>query len=150
MLNIILIGFAIITFNVVLQTVASMYWSKKTIYSLEKWEKKLSNFRVFRLLSFSFMFLTLLHILHAFIWAISLYCLPDIHDKFAKFSDVYYYSIVTFTTLGYGDITLSSKWRMLSGIEAINGIMLIGWSTALMYSLIQNIFKIHRGTSTKQ
>jgi hypothetical protein len=49
--------------------------------------------------------------------------------------------MVTFTTLGYGDISLTSEWRLLSGLEAINGIMLIGWSTAMMFSLIQNIYK---------
>uniref|UniRef100_UPI0032172687 potassium channel family protein n=1 Tax=uncultured Draconibacterium sp. TaxID=1573823 RepID=UPI0032172687 len=148
MFKILIIGFAIIAVNVFLQAIASMYLSKKTIHLLEEWKKEYSNFRILRLLSFSFMFLTLLHVLHALVWAISLYALPAIQSKFVRFSDIYYYSIVTFTTLGYGDITLHSAWRILSGIEAINGIMLIGWSTALMYNLIQNIYKIHRERDT--
>lgn len=48
-----------------------------------------------------------------------------------------YFSAVTFTTLGYGDITLSSDWRLLSGFEAINGILLIGWSTAFVFAVLQ-------------
>jgi len=43
--------------------------------------------------------------------------------------------MVTFTTLGYGDITLSSDWRRLSGLEGINGMLLIGCSTAMLFAL---------------
>jgi hypothetical protein len=60
---------------------------------------------------------------------------------FSSFSEAWYFSMVTFTSLGYGELTLTGNWRLLSGIEAINGIMLIGWSTAMMFSLIQQIFK---------
>jgi len=46
--------------------------------------------------------------------------------------------VVTFTTLGYGDITLpEQEWRMLSGIEALNGILLVGWTTAFLFAVVQ-------------
>ena len=48
-----------------------------------------------------------------------------------------YFSLVTFTTLGYGDITLDAPWRILTGIEALNGVLLLGWSTALTFAVIQ-------------
>ena len=49
-----------------------------------------------------------------------------------------YFSMVTFTTLGYGDITLpEQEWRMLSGIEALNGILLVGWTTAFLFAVVQ-------------
>jgi hypothetical protein len=51
-----------------------------------------------------------------------------------------YFSLITFTTLGYGDITLSSQWQLLSGIEAMNGIFLFGWSAALLYAVVQRIW----------
>ena len=45
---------------------------------------------------------------------------------------------VTFTTLGYGDITLvEHDWRLLSGIEALNGILLVGWTTAFLFMVVQ-------------
>jgi hypothetical protein len=50
-----------------------------------------------------------------------------------------YFSMVTFTTLGYGDITLSEDWRMLASFEAANGIILFGWTTALLFAFIQRI-----------
>ena len=53
----------------------------------------------------------------------------------------YYYSFITLTTLGYGDITLSEGWRILSGIEALNGLLLVGWTTALLFAIVQKSLK---------
>ena len=50
-----------------------------------------------------------------------------------------YFSMVTFTTLGYGDVTLPPDWRLLASFEAANGIMLFGWSTALIAAVIQRL-----------
>lgn len=52
-----------------------------------------------------------------------------------------YFSLVTFTTLGFGDIILSDNWRLLSSIQAVNGIIIFGWSTAILISTVQ---KLHR------
>lgn len=141
MIKIVLTGFAIIAINVVLQAIVSAYWAKTTLSIFKKWDLTLSVSRILRMLIISFLILTLLHAVHSLIWAASIYAIPVIRTDFGSFLDTFYYSIVTFTTLGYGDMTISSEWKLLSGIEAINGIMLIGWSTALMYSLIQNIYK---------
>ena len=54
------------------------------------------------------------------------------------FEEATYFSVVTFTTLGYGDMTLHDHdWRLLSGIEALNGILLVGWTTALLFLVVQ-------------
>ena len=50
------------------------------------------------------------------------------------------FSIVTFTTLGYGDIILSENWRILASMEAAAGIIFFGWSTAIVFMAIQNIY----------
>ena len=50
-----------------------------------------------------------------------------------------YFSMVTFTTLGYGDVTLSPDWRLLASFEAANGIMMFGWTTALIAAVIQRL-----------
>ena len=141
MIKILLIGFSVIAINVILQALASIFWVRKISDKLNQWNEQISSRKAIMLLIYSFLFLTFLHLIHAMIWAIWIEIIPKTASDFATFGDVFYYSVVTFTTLGYGDITISSEWRMLSGFEAINGIMLIGWSTALMYSLIQTIFK---------
>jgi MFS family permease len=47
-----------------------------------------------------------------------------------------YFSTVSFTSLGYGDIVLGPEWRILGAIEAANGLILFGWSTAFLISLM--------------
>ena len=51
-----------------------------------------------------------------------------------------YFSTVTFTTLGYGDILLSQKWRLLAAFEAVNGIIMFGLTTALLIAAVQRVY----------
>jgi hypothetical protein len=55
-------------------------------------------------------------------------------------SEALYFSLVTFTTLGYGDITLNEQWRMLGAFQAANGILMFGWTTALIVAVAQRVF----------
>ena len=50
-----------------------------------------------------------------------------------------YFSAVTYTTTGYGDLVLSSDWRMIAGIEALTGILMCGWSTAFFFAAISRM-----------
>jgi hypothetical protein len=52
-----------------------------------------------------------------------------------------YFSTVTFTTLGYGDITLDETWRLLSSFEAANGLLMFGWSTALVFAAVKWVYQ---------
>ena len=51
-----------------------------------------------------------------------------------------YFSMVTYTTLGYGDILLGEQWRLLASFEAANGIMMFGWTTALVIAVVQRTY----------
>ena len=61
-------------------------------------------------------------------------------DAFNSLDESLYFSIVTFTTLGYGDIVLSNSYRLLASLEAANGIIIFGWSTAIIITVVQNYF----------
>lgn len=50
-----------------------------------------------------------------------------------------YFSTSTFTTVGFGDVILSHKWRMLGVAELMNGFLLISWSTAFLVSLTTRV-----------
>jgi hypothetical protein len=52
------------------------------------------------------------------------------------FESALYFSTVTFSSLGYGDIVLSSDWRLFGAIEAVNGLILLAWSAAFLISLM--------------
>lgn len=84
--------------------------------------------------------LLLLHCLQILIWAVAYRLLTPV-QPIDNLETAVYFSAVTFTTLGYGDITLSSEqWRLLTGIEALNGVLLLGWSTALLYAVVHRIW----------
>jgi len=51
-----------------------------------------------------------------------------------------YFSMVTFTTLGYGEIVLDEEWRLLASFEAANGIIMFGWTTAIVLAVVQRIY----------
>jgi hypothetical protein len=60
--------------------------------------------------------------------------------QFSEFEDAVYFSSVTYTTLGYGDIVITGPWRLLCTFEAINGLILFGLSTALLFVLFEHLW----------
>ena len=62
----------------------------------------------------------------------------------AEFREALYFSLVTFTTLGYGDVTLDDEWRLLAAFEAANGIIMFGWTTAIIVAAVQRLFFQHQ------
>lgn len=57
----------------------------------------------------------------------------------ADFETALYFSTASFTSLGYGDVTLSSDWRLFGAIEGANGLILIAWSTAFLLSVTSRL-----------
>jgi hypothetical protein len=51
------------------------------------------------------------------------------------FESALYFSTTSYTTIGYGDVVLDPKWRLLGAIEGANGLLLFGWSTAFLISV---------------
>jgi len=47
-----------------------------------------------------------------------------------------YFSAVTYTTTGYGDLVLPQEWRLVGGVEALTGILMCGWSTAFFFAVV--------------
>jgi len=50
-----------------------------------------------------------------------------------------YFSAVTYTTTGYGDLVLPQEWRLVGGVEALTGILMCGWSTAFLFAVVSRI-----------
>lgn len=60
--------------------------------------------------------------------------------EFTELSRALYFSVVTSTTLGYGDITLSERWQLLASFEAMGGLVLFGASTAFLLGVTKSWF----------
>jgi hypothetical protein len=82
------------------------------------------------------LFLIVPIVLDVTLWAILYYLL----EALPSFEESLYFSIVTFTTVGYGDITLGPQWRLLATFEAVNGWIIFGWATALIMAAIQRLY----------
>ena len=78
-----------------------------------------------------------LHIAEIWAWALLYLWLGE----FTQLEPALYFSTVTFTTLGYGDVTLGEGWRLLSAVEATNGIILFGVSTAFVFAVLRRLFE---------
>ncbi len=59
--------------------------------------------------------------------------------EFDSLSDAIYFASVSATTLGYGDITLSDEWRLLSGFIAANGLLLFSLNTAFLFEVLRKL-----------
>jgi hypothetical protein len=52
-------------------------------------------------------------------------------------TDLIYFAFVNYTTLGYGDVTPLERWRLLGPMTAMNGVLLFGWSTAVIFEMLR-------------
>ena len=80
--------------------------------------------------------LVLLHLLEISVWAAFFLwkeAMPDL-------STALYFSVVTYTTTGYGDVVLPKEWRLVGGVEALTGILMCGWSTGFFFAIVTRVF----------
>ncbi len=59
--------------------------------------------------------------------------------EFQSFEAALYFSTSSFTTVGYGEIVIESRWRILAAIESANGFLLLGWSTVFLISVLSRL-----------
>jgi hypothetical protein len=77
------------------------------------------------------------HLIDIAIWAV----LFLVCGEFSDFGTAYYHSAVNYTTLGYGDVIMTPAWRMLGPLEAANGMLMFGVSTAIIFAVIHRLIQ---------
>jgi len=78
-----------------------------------------------------------MHLVEVIVWAMAYATIGAMPDTLTAF----YFSIVTYTTTGYGDLVLPQQWRVLGGIEALTGILMCGWSTGFFFAVLSRMFE---------
>ena len=79
------------------------------------------------------------HLLEIGVWALFYWqrqCLPDLESAL-------YFSGVTYSTVGYGDVVLTGRWRLLGPIEGLTGILMCGLSTGFFFATVSRLYSTH-------
>ena len=104
-------------------------------------------------LTFVFAVVMTLHLVETAIWATFYYG----HSLFENYETALYFSLGTYSTIGYGDVVLPHRWRLLGGIEGISGVLLCGLSAAFIFAVVNALFqtrmsatKRHKNQKTKK
>jgi len=82
--------------------------------------------------------IVLLHLTQISVWALFYVwrrAMPDLPSAL-------YFSAVTYTTTGYGDLLLPEGWRLLGAVEALTGILMCGWSTGFFFAILNRLHEV--------
>lgn len=82
----------------------------------------------------------LLHLTQIITWA----CVYAWQEAMPDFTTAAYFSAVTYTTTGYGDLVLPKDWRLVGGIEALTGILMCGLSAGMFFAVFTQTFRLNR------
>jgi hypothetical protein len=81
--------------------------------------------------------MVLFHMLEIFAWGLFYFwtqSMPDLHSAI-------YFSAVTYTTTGYGDLVLPKEWRLVGAVEALTGVLMCGWSTGFFFAVVSRMYQ---------
>ena len=78
------------------------------------------------------------HVLEVFVWSLAY----SIVDAAPAGTNLVYFAFVNYATLGYGDVVPVEGWRLLGPITAMNGALMFGWSTAVIYDVLHKTMTI--------
>ena len=133
MLSQLLIAFSLMALTVAIHAsgvASALHWIRRQAYSSQ---------RIWR---WTWLFIgvagwmILLHLCEITVWA-SIYlwkgAIPDLQSSL-------YFSSVTYTTTGYGDVVLPEEWRLVGGVEALTGILMCGWSTGFFFAVVSRMY----------
>ena len=126
--------------------VAGMLWMANWILARRGYRERTATNRHFSTLIIAvFSGIVLLHVAEASLWALFYYS----RSLFSDFESSLYFSLVSFASIGYGDVLLPQRWRLLGAIEGISGILLCGVSTAFIFAIVNAMFQIRIQQSSR-
>ncbi|GAA4050654.1 potassium channel family protein [Parerythrobacter jejuensis] len=94
------------------------------------------------------------HCIHVLIYAVAFMWMIEQGDfgtiggiETLTFADAFYFSITSYTTLGIGDLFPEGAIRLVSGIEALNGLVLVGWTASFTYLKMERYWRVPEETA---
>ena len=137
MLRELLIAFAIVAVCVVIHVGGIAVFAQYLLGRFPQLEGLTTISRQAVLLIAVFAVVISLHLIETAIWASFYY----LYGLFATYETALYFSLGTYSTIGYGDVVLPDRWRLLGGIEGISGVLLCGLSGAFIFAVVNALFQ---------
>ncbi|WP_271408985.1 potassium channel family protein [Pseudomonas sp. Q1-7] len=132
-----LVGIPLMVLCLVIQALFVAFGLKPYIRYVRAGRVPASPSRITWLLSLVMLAMLLGNFVQMAIWGLLFVALGE----FDAFATALYHSGVNFATLGYGDIVMTEQWRLLGPLEAANGILMFGVSTAVMTAAVSDIVR---------
>jgi ion channel len=132
-----LIALSIVAVCVVIHTGGLVVFAQFVIYRYPKIERVTTTWRRAVLLIVVFAVVISLHLFEAALWATFYY----LRNLFQDFESALYFSLVTYASIGFGDVVLPQRWRLLSGIEGVSGVLMCGLSGGFIFAVINALFQ---------
>ena len=137
MLTEIAIAVGIVSVCLVIHVVGILMMAEWLLHRREKLERTASKRNFAVLIVTLFAGIIFLHLIQTSLWAVFYYT----QNLFSDFETSLYFSMVSFTTIGYGDVLLPRRWRLLGVIEGFSGVLLCGLSTAFIFAVVNAMFQ---------
>jgi hypothetical protein len=137
MLRQVLVGALVSACNIAIHAflMATVMWAARITVANASYRH---TFQLIAVMIATVSFLMAAHIAEVLVWAIA-YTIVGAGPEGA---DLIYFSFVNYTTLGYGDVTPVERWNLLGPMTAMNGVLLFGWSTAVIFEILRRAIKV--------
>lgn len=133
MLNELAVAALIVSVCLLLHVAGLLLMAEWLLQRREHWERKgMGRIRYALLIIVLASGIMLLHSIETGIWAAFYYT----RGLFTDFETSLYFSLTSYTTIGYGDVLLPQRWRLLGALEGISGVLLCGISTAFIFAVM--------------
>jgi len=130
-------AFAIVAVCGLIHVIAIVVFAQFLLRTFHPVETLTKLWRQALVLVLVFAVVILLSLVEAAIWALFYY----LRGLFPDFETSFYFSLGTYSTIGYGDVVLPQRWRLLGGIEGISGVLLCGLSAAFVFAVLNALFQ---------
>ena len=136
----IITAFVVVAICVVLHVTGMVGLAWGLLKKRDRFEQQPTILRSIMTLIWVFTVIIVLHMIETAVWAAAY----QFWNLFPDFETALYFSITSYTTMGFGDVVLPARWRLLGGLEGISGVLLAGISTAFIFVILTGLLQSHR------
>ena len=146
MLRNLAIGLPIMLLCLALQAAVSFWSVRFYMRQIEPGQARRETFAHLRPLLIVMIAMMLGNFVQIVIWGVLFLGLGEFNALY----DAVYHSGVNFTSLGYGDVVMSARWKLLGPLEAANGVLMFGMTSAALMAILQHLIKVELETRSSR